>query len=211
MKLSERFVQLLFILFFSGMFLVGSYMMITRPAQKWKKPPEKGTSVSEQQPAPPASSTAEPSPPVSAPPAPPERPALPGIGEATDSTASAHRVMAYTAQERYPVGTQEVALLIANRADGELQYAQWFNLYRMTDGKLEPLALRADAQAPLEQVSASHLLAAGEMVTITIPLDIFDPPLSSGTYRAEQLARFVDAKGQTLAYTEICAEFILEG
>ncbi|MCI8649131.1 MAG: hypothetical protein HFG20_03350 [Anaerotruncus sp.] len=195
MSFKERLVQMLLVAVFGGMFLIGAYMMITRPVPKLNRPSEpEASSVVEKLPE--ASSTAEPQESSS------EQPQ-------DIQPKPIYSIMAYTTQESYPVGTQEITLVVTNRADGELMYTDWFDFRRVTQEGLEPLSPREGEMVNPEDPDAAKLLAAGETVTITVPIDIFEPPLTAGTYRVAQLACFVDTKGQALACTEIAADFIL--
>ena len=118
-------------------------------------------------------------------------------------------VEAHFTQDSYPVGTSQLTLVVANRGEGTLEYTSWFDFRQVTAEGLLPLAPREGAMVNPDDPAAVQRLAPGETAEIPVPIDLFDPPLGPGTYRAAQLACLADPQGQALACTEIAAEFTL--
>ena len=137
-------------------------------------------------------------------------------------------VEAHFTQDSYPVGTSQLTLVVANRGESTLEYTSWFDFRQVTAEGLLPLTPREGAMvnpAVLRDIrepqqssllyaqsldpAAVQRLAPGETAETPVPIDLFDPPLGPGTYRAAQLACFADPQGQALACTEIAAEFTL--
>lgn len=109
------------------------------------------------------------------------------------------------AADRYPVGTTEIDLIVTNNSENDLLYTHAFDVRRLEDGRVIPLTPRMAASQPDE----SLILPAGETVTLQVPLDIYEEPLTAGTYMAVQLACFIDTSGQALACTGIETSFEL--
>ena len=123
--------------------------------------------------------------------------------------ASVTSVEAHFQEDSYPVGTQQLALVVTNQGSETLEYTHWFDFRQVAGEQLIPLAPREGAMVNPDDPNAVQRLEPGVTVTIPLSIDLFDTPLGPGTYRVAQLACFADPNGQTLACTEITADFEL--
>ncbi|WP_303900668.1 immunoglobulin-like domain-containing protein [Anaerotruncus colihominis] len=129
----------------------------------------------------------------------------PKDGLSLPESASAQGSVDARAANRYPVGTTQIELIVTNNSESGLLYTHAFDIRRLEDGQVIPLTPRTAVSQPDE----SLILPAGETVTLQVPLDIYEEPLTAGTYMAVQLACFTDTNGQALACTGIEASFEL--
>lgn len=113
-------------------------------------------------------------------------------------------------QTCYPVGTTRIELTVVNHTTSDLLYSEWFDFRRIEEEeviRLTPVDGKAVDPAGLTE---SKRLEGGKSIVLTVPIDLFDPPLGPGVYRAAQLACYGDTGDHALACTEISAEFRLE-
>lgn len=109
-------------------------------------------------------------------------------------------------RESYPAGTKEIVLVITNHSDEILGYTGYYDFRRVDGDTMTPLSVCPDIVFDM----TDKLLNPGETVRETVPVDLFDEPLSSGTYRAAQLACFSNTQGEALACSEITADFVID-
>ena len=112
--------------------------------------------------------------------------------------------------ETYPIGSQEILLVVTNHSDSILTYSDWFDFRKVEGDTLVPMTPREGMMVNPDDPNAAKELQPGQTVRIQVPIDLFDAPLEAGLYRVSQLACFSDPKGQALACTEITATFTLE-
>lgn len=139
-----------------------------------------------------------------------EPPSYTMIGQEEGDVSEGGSVRTVPEQERYPVGTTKISLVVTNQSTGDLLYTNWFDFRQIKGDEVLLLTPREGAMTHPDDPNASASLAPGETVTIEIPIDIFPEPLEAGTYRVSQLACFTDPQGNGLACSEITADFILE-
>lgn len=147
---------------------------------------------------------------VGLPEAPTPKPALTSEPAPVFALPSEPSIAARPARERYPVGTKSVTLLVENHTAGDLLYSHWFAYFTVVEGGQIPLTPREGTMENPDTPDPSLILKAGESMTLDVPIDIFDAPLTPDAYRVAQLACFADADGNALACTEITADFTIE-
>ena len=127
-----------------------------------------------------------------------------------DADAQARSVDAKFTEESYPVGTQSATLALVNRSENTLHYASYFDYRRQDGDQWLPLTPAEGRMENPDALSAEEALAPGGTAYLSIPLDLFDPPLTAGTYRVAQLATLVSEDGSPATCTEITAEFVIQ-
>ncbi len=113
-------------------------------------------------------------------------------------------------RSRYPVGTTEIGLTVINHTTSDLLYSEWFDFRRVEEGEVVRLTPVEGSTVNPAGLTESERLEGGGSVVLTVPIDLFDPPLGPGVYRVAQLACYGDTGDHALACTEISAEFQLE-
>ncbi len=130
---------------------------------------------------------------------------LAAVGVSSEES-SGRSIEARTERESYPAGTKEIVLIITNHSEDVLGYTGYYDFRRVDGDVITPLAVRPDVVFDM----TDQQLNPSETVRETVPVDLFDEPLPSGTYRAAQLACFSGAQGEALACTEITADFVID-
>lgn len=133
--------------------------------------------------------------------------------EAPASAGTPERVMGIetrVSRDCYPVGTTEIELTVINHTTSDLLYSEWFDFRRFEEGEVIRLIPIEGSTVNPAGLTESERLKGGDSIVLTVPIDLFDPPLGPGIYRVAQLACYGDTGDHVLACTEISAEFRLE-